>query len=437
MLVDRLTGSTAAEIVDAVRAAIADGGLAPGETLPTMRAAAEHLGVNRNTVAAAYAQLAAIGAVESHGRRGTVVAAAAELPGEGRASREGAVNLADGNPDPLLLPPLPPLAADAQPVLYGAPPVHPRLEAIARAQVSGSLPDGHRITVAGGAVDAIERLLSSALVRGEAVAVEDPGFLSHAGILRLHGLRPIGVAIDAEGPRPDALREALRSGAQAVILTPRAQNPTGSSISAERAELLRAELAAHPDVLVVEDDHYAGLAGAPYARSTPPGARRWALVRSVSKSLGPDLRVAMVHCDDETGALLDARGGHAVWVSHLLQRAVAAVLEAPGTQELLRAAREAYAERARMLTDALAVHGIAAAPHHDGVNVWLPLDGDEDAVVTALAASGWTVRRGADFVTGGGAGGGSGAAVRVTISTMTAERAQRFAAALAEALAAR
>src|SRR5699024_289680 len=115
------------------------------------------------------------------------------------------------------------------------------------------------LTLTSGAVDAIERLLAQALVRDDAVALEDPCFLASLQTVRLAGYRPLPVPVDAEGMTPTGLRAALEAGARAVVITPRAQNPTGASLGAERAEALRAVLADHPFVLVVLDDHFSFL----------------------------------------------------------------------------------------------------------------------------------------------------------------------------------
>jgi GntR family transcriptional regulator len=62
------------QIVDQVRLAAATGRLAPGEALPSVRAAAEKLLVNPNTVAKAYGELAREGIIEGQQGRGMFVA---------------------------------------------------------------------------------------------------------------------------------------------------------------------------------------------------------------------------------------------------------------------------------------------------------------------------------------------------------------------------
>src|SRR5690606_21591957 len=117
-------------------------------------------------------------------------------------------------------------------------------------------PTDFRLTVTSGAVDAVERLLAQALTRDDAVALEDPCWLAGIQTARLGGYRPVPVPVDEEGMTVDGLRAALAEGVRAVVCTPRAQNPTGVSLSAERAADLRAVLADHPYVLVIEDDHF-------------------------------------------------------------------------------------------------------------------------------------------------------------------------------------
>ncbi len=102
----RIEGASAAEIVGSVRSLVARGVLEDGSLLPPVRVLADQLSLNRNTVAAAYSQLAERGVVEGRGRGGTVVASPARLHGEGSSSAVPAVDLAGGNPDPALVPDL-------------------------------------------------------------------------------------------------------------------------------------------------------------------------------------------------------------------------------------------------------------------------------------------------------------------------------------------
>lgn len=423
-----ITGDTAASIADSVRGLIARGRLRPGDVLPPVRGLAARQGVNRNTVAAAYAALAAAGVVETRRRGGTVVRDVVPVPGEGAPAPGNTVNLADGNPDPALLPPLPGLRGYTA-VLYGAPGIDEGLSRWAAEHLFPDTGSSGTLVLTHGAVDAVERVLGAHLTRGDAVAVEDPCFLSSIGTFRLNGYRALPVPMDARGMTREGLRAALEAGARAVVCTPRAHNPTGASLTGQRARELRALLAAHPEVLVIEDDHFSALARTPYRRITPAGAPRWALVRSVSKFLGPDLRLGLTVCDPDTAARLQARLAAATWVSHLLQHLVAGVLADPATPARLEHASQVYAHRRALLTDALDARSLPWLAGPDGLNVWIPLaDVPEAAVVEDLAVHGWAVRPGSLFTMT------HRSAIRVTTSTLTPEHADAFAARLSTTL---
>lgn len=450
-----MRGRTAAEIAASVRDLVDSGALASHAELPTVRALAEDLGVNRNTVAAAYALLVQAGVAETAGRRGTRIAGIPEVPhelapptfrrreaenGSGPARRggpreraEALVDLVSGNPDPVLLPDLrTALAAGGYgPVLYGAAPVDPGLLGWAREELSPVLPPVHGFVVTHGAVDAIERVLAAHLTRGDAVAVEDPCFLASIGVLKVQGYRVVPVAVDGRGMTPSSLAAALRSGARAVVCTPRAHNPTGASVPAERAAELGAVLAEHPHVLVVEDDHFSGVATTGYHRITPPQCPRWAVVRSVSKFLGPDLRLAVVAADPDTVRRLETRlAAGATWVSRLLQSIAHGLLTDPAVQTRLAEVAATYRQRRHFLLDALRDRGFNVATNEtDGLNVWVPLDRPAGPVIAHLAACGWSVSDGATYALTAAVP----PAVRVTVATMTADRAGAFADSLAEA----
>jgi DNA-binding transcriptional MocR family regulator len=428
-----IEGASAAEIVASVRSLVAGGGLQDGTVLPPVRVLAGRLGVNRNTVAAAYRQLAERGVVEGRGRAGTVVASVEPLRGEG-APPAPAVDLAGGNPDPDLLPDLRGALSRAAyaPPLYGASPVLPALRDRGEELFAGDVEGPCRLSVTHGALDAIERLLGSALVRGDAVAVEDPGYLASTGIVTAMGFRPVGVRLDQHGIDPVSLGAALRRGVRAVVCTSRAQNPTGASIDRERAAALRRALTAFPDVFVIEDDHFSLVAASAYEQVRSPRTARWALVRSMAKILGPDLRVALVASDSKTAERLRGRLAAGVnWVSHLLQATAAELLGDPDTSSRLAQARAAYARRSARLEVELRRHGIPSAAPSGGLNVWVPLARDEALVVGELARRGWQVRPGSAYAVDPAQ---AQPALRVTTAAMPADEAKRFAQALAGVL---
>lgn len=397
----RITGSTASEIVDSVRALRERGILSPGDVLPSVRELAAALGINRNTATAAYQQLAQAGLVLSRGRAGTMIAGPTRSAQEGYAPDTVLRDVGTGNPDPALIPdPTAALAAVAgRPVLYGEPVIDADLEQWAQRWVAQDLPGlTPHVTVTSGAVDAVERLLAQALTRDDAVALEDPCFLASIHTVRLGGYRAVAVPVDDEGMTVAGLQAALDAGIRAIICTPRAQNPTGVNLTPRRARALREVLAAHPYVLIIEDDHFSMLSQHPYESLIGPAHERYALVRSVSKFLGPDMCLAIAATDATTAERLALRlSPGTTWVSHLLQRLTHAQLTDPAVQRAIAAAGAHYAARNAAFIARLAEHGLAAASG-DGLNLWVTLPLPARTVMEKLMRRGWLARGGDEFV---------------------------------------
>ncbi len=420
----------AAEIAAGIEAGLREGELAPGQRLPAVRSLASELALSPATVAAAYRLLRLRGLAHGDGRRGTHLAArpAITAPSGAGPLPAGIINVRDGNPDPALLPPLgPALAADdPEPVLYGAPPALAPLVALAGEQFLTDGITGGQIGVGGGALDVVERTLQAHLRPGDRVAVEDPGYPGVLDLVAALGLVAVPVAVDHAGPVPAAVAAATRAGLAALVVTPRAHNPTGAALTAERAGELRTVLRDLPQVLVIEDDHAGPVAGAPY-RSLAGCTDRWAVVRSVSKWLGPDLRVALFCADEVTAARVEGRQRlGAGWVSGILQQVVAARWAAPDTPALLERATATYAARRGALVDALAARGIETrAP--SGLNVWIPVPA-EQAVLAALWEGGYAGTAGERFRMM------SGPAVRITTARLDPAEAPAIAELVAGAM---
>ncbi|MGI8622608.1 MAG: aminotransferase class I/II-fold pyridoxal phosphate-dependent enzyme, partial [Solirubrobacteraceae bacterium] len=308
----------------------------------------------------------------------------------------------------------------------GEPPFRPVLLSPPPAALRADGVDSEHLCVVNGGLDGIERVLGAHLAGGDAVAVEDPGFSAVGDVVRALGLVALPVSIDECGMLPAALRAALRDGARAVVVTPRGQNPTGAALDARRAHELRTELDPAPAALLVEDDHLGPVAGVP-ARTLSAARRRWSVVRSTSKWLGPDLRLAVLAGDDTTVRRVEGRQAVGPgWVSTLAQRAVSALWDDEETLALADQAATVYAGRRRALIVALAEHGLAAAAP-SGLNVWVPVP-DEELAVSGLLAAGWAVSAGARFRLR------SQPAIRITTATLEPVEAARVAADLAAVL---
>lgn len=444
-----ITGQSASDIADSVRTLIDRGHLRPGDLLPPVRTLARDLGVNRNTTVAAYRLLATSGLVVGQGRAGTRVADLSPGPQDGYAT-DGAddasaevVDLASGNPLPALIPDVRPAltAAAGHTVLYGEPVIDAGLARWARDWFAPDVPGAaeaagaFELSVTSGAVDAIERLLAQSLMRDDAVGLEDPCFLASQQTVRLGGYRTVPIAVDERGMTPAGLRAALEAGVRAVVCTPRAQNPTGASIDAERAQQLREVLADYPYVLVIEDDYYSLLSRVPFESIVGPEHQRWALVRSLSKFIGPDICVALVASDRETAARLALRlSPGTTWVSHLLQRIALAQLTDASARALIERAAGVYADNNAAFVRALAERGVdvgvgstgaGAVRAGDGISVWVPVKAPATEVAARLARHGWTVRPGDEF--GLTEDGIASRHVRVTVHELSESQVEAFA----------
>ncbi|MFJ6296089.1 aminotransferase class I/II-fold pyridoxal phosphate-dependent enzyme [Streptomyces griseoviridis] len=414
----RIVGRRAADIAADVERAVGAGELEPGQLLPPMRELAVELGVNPNTVASAYRTLRERGVIETDGRRGSRVRAKPATTGreyDRLDVPEGVRDMADGNPDPALLPSLARAFAaageesDRDPVRYGDTLVEPELARIARADLDADGVPAGPLTVTSGSLDAIERVLGAHLRPGDTVAVEDPGWGGLLDLVPALGLRTAPVGVDDDGPLPDDVRRALDAGARALIVTDRAQNPTGAAVSAPRARALRAVLREHPEVLLIEDDHGHGIVDLP-VHPLAGTTGRWVFVRSVAKAYGPDLRLAVLTGDPVT--VDRVAGRHRLgpgWVSRVLQRAVVR-LWSDGALDT-QAVAAAYGDRRALLIAALAERGVAAHGR-SGLNVWIPVP-DETAAVARLLHGGWSVAPGARFRMNAPPG------IRVTVATLT------------------
>jgi DNA-binding transcriptional MocR family regulator len=425
-----IAGAGAESIATNVEEAISQGTLAPGDALPPIRDLAGQLRVNANTVAAAYRLLRDRGAVETAGRRGTRVRdRPATTPRSllGFDVPAGARDLSTGNPDPALLPIASARVPQARPLLYGEPAMSPGLVDHTRAALSADGVPADHLAVISGALDGIERALTAHLRPGDRVAVEDPGWANLLDLLAALGLSAEPVQVDDEGPLVADMARALGRGARALVVTTRAQNPTGAALSADRAGALRGLLAGRPDdLLLVEDDHCAGISGAPL-HTLAGSTRHWAFVRSASKAYGPDLRLAIMAGDRRTvervrGRLRLGPG----WVSHLLQDLAVSLWSDDAATRLIGEAEVRYTSSRVRLCAALAERGVPAHGR-SGLNVWIPVP-DETVAITRLLNVGWAAAPGTRFRIRTAPG------IRVTIADLTDDEIDPLADAVTEAV---
>ncbi|MER7917672.1 MULTISPECIES: PLP-dependent aminotransferase family protein [unclassified Streptomyces] len=391
-------------LTDALREAVRTGRLAPGTRLPSSRSLAADLGVARNTVGEAYADLVAEGWLTARQGSGTRVAERAVVPPSGPARRprvpaRPAHNLVPGTPD-LAAFPRAEWARAARRALTAAPNEalgygDPRGRVELRTALAGYLArvrgvrcDPDDLVVTAGFSHAL-RLLGPVLrARGvRSVAVESYGLDVYWGLLQAAGLATPALPWDELGTDPGPL-----TSKGAVLLTPAHQFPMGLPLHPDRRAAV-VDWARRTDSLVLEDDYDGEFR---YDRQ-PVGALqgldpdRVVYLGTASKSLAPGIRLGwMVLPPALTPEVLTAKG-HADTVGVLEQLTLAEFLTSGAYDRQVRAARSRYRRRRDALAAAVAerapgvrVTGVAAGLH---ALLRLP-PGTESSVVQAAAWQG-------------------------------------------------
>ncbi|MBV1945591.1 PLP-dependent aminotransferase family protein [Streptomyces sp. BV129] len=393
-------------LTDALRDAVRTGRLAPGTRLPSSRTLAADLGMARNTVAEAYADLVAEGWLTARQGSGTRVADRAVTP----AGAEGAPvrRRPPGRPTHSLVPGTPDLAAfprtewlkaarralTAAPndaLGYGDPRGRPELRtAVAGylARVRGVRTDPGSVLITAGFSHAL-RLLGTVL-RGRGartVAVESYGLDVHHDLLARANLTTTALPYDQLGTDTGALRSE-----GAVLLTPAHQFPMGTPLHPDRRAAV-VDWARRTGGLILEDDYDGEFR---YDRQ-PVGALQGldpghvVYLGTASKSLAPGLRLGWMVVPPALMAELVAAKGHSDTVGVLDQLTLAEFLTSGAYDRHVRAARQRYRRRRDALAAAVAdrapevtVTGIAAGLH---AVLRLP-PGTEQAVVRAAVWQG-------------------------------------------------
>ena len=410
-LTSTISDRSARGIAGALGRMITSGELAIGTRLPTVRQLSRSLGVSPTTVGEAWKALAEIGAIETLGRNGSYVrqptgpggprryrqiSAAGTMPGQ------SFLDLSTGTPDSRLLPDLGEALARVSgrslTNSYLDQPVLPSLEEALR-QRWPFIPE--EITVVDGAMDALDRLARLVLRLGDRVIVEHPTFPPLLDLLEQIGVEVIGVDLDEEGLEITGFRSALERGPAALFLQPRAQNPTGVTMSKRRAAELAACISAQSQtetaLVIIEDDHSGDIASGDLHSLGTFLPAQTVHIRSFSKSHGPDLRLAAVGGAGQVIAgVANRRLLGPGWSSRILQAVLVELLDDQRTLETLQRARLEYASRRRRVVDILHERGLSTSGT-DGINLWVAVDNERDASMS-LATRGIGAAPGEPFL---------------------------------------
>jgi GntR family transcriptional regulator / MocR family aminotransferase len=394
----------------ALREAVRSGRLSAGTPLPSSRALAGDLGLARNTVADAYAQLVAEGWLDARHGSGTWVAErAARVPrarpaGDRAAPAPVRHDLRPGLPDVSAFPRAAWLAA-ARRALTAAPardligyasprgllPLRQALaEYLARARGVVVTPD--RIVVCAGFAQGLELLCDLLRAAGKhTLAVEAYGHEAHRRIAAAAGMRLAPVPVDDHGALlADGAGLPARTGA--ALLTPAHQYPLGVVMAPDRRRDA-VDWAASGDGLIIEDDYDGEFR---YDRQAVGALQALApehvvYAGTASKSLVPGLRLGWLALPERlAGQVAEIKSDTGRFSSSLDQLTLADFITSGGYDRQVRSARIAYRQRRDRLVRALhrqvpgvTVTGISAGLH---VLVRLP-DGVSEADVIARAGA--------------------------------------------------
>ena len=402
-IVEHCAGRTSKDIAASIGMLVSRGDLQPGDQLPTVRSLADQLQVSSSTVADAWRLLTHHGVITTARRNGTTVRAArADMSGRfwkvPANTSSGTLDLSTGTPDTELLPSLVPvvsrLSTDITITSYIDRPVLAELEDALHERWPFA---AEAITVLDGALDALDRLITATVSFGDTVVVEDPTFPPILDMLERAGVHICGVPMDHEGIQLASLRDALGQAPKLAILQPLAQNPTGISMTPERAAAV-ADLfrTISPETWIIEDNHIGDLDPGVSVTLGSYLPDRVVHVHSFSKSHGPDLRIAAVGgAEAPINEVIDRRRLGPSWTSRLIQSVLLALISSNEVIETVGNAAEAYATRRATLVNGLAA-GDVDVGEPEGLNLWVPVADGQRAVV-ALALDGIGVAAGAPF----------------------------------------
>lgn len=410
--------SLTGQLYEELRGAITSGRLRPGDQLVPSRQLAGQLGVSRHTVTTAYGRLVAEGYAEGHAGGGSVVAPVrAALPGARtpavlRPNRRFAdwepyfgtpvslyrFDLRPGSPDPALFPAAQwarrvaaAVAAERRPE-YGDPAGEIGLRraiagwvARSRSVVAGQ----DTVLITCGAQHAVDLIARVLLEPGDTVAVEEPGYLPVVRLFRALGAKVAGVPVDDQG----LVVDLLPSSARIAYVTPSHQFPLGMTMSMSRRRALL-QWAERCDAAVIEDDYdtefrYVDRPLEPLQRLDTAG--RVAYVGSLSKTFSPSVRLGFAVVPRTLAAPIAALRQVIDWhPPTAMQTALAGFIGEGLLDKHIRRSRRVYAERHRILTQALSgpMSGhLAAQPSYAGLHVAALLrDGLHDDEVQLAAA---------------------------------------------------
>ncbi len=391
LIESRLRARTSRGVADAIRGAVVDGTIAPGDALPTVRFVAAALGLSSSAISNTWASLREEGLIETHRRGGSFIAQ------EGTASRSigrgedwQTVDFVSAHPYPEMQPDLHQAfnhsLRDSRTNSTRREFITDQLQAAARATWPFKAESWSTL---GGAGEAVVLAIEASAAHGSTIAIEEPATPVTIGTLRSIGYTVVGVQTDSHGPTPESLTRALIEDEAAVfVYQPNGSFSLNSTVTESRlAELAEILEAAPRTPWIIEEDAIGPLSTEhrTLGDRLPGNVVR---LRSYCRAYGLDLRTTVLGgARTVVDGTRDLRSHGTAVNSRILQNALAYLINDPSAEATVEKARHAFASRRELLARAFERRGFETASPDSQLLVWVKVD-DAQTPQLGLAAHG-------------------------------------------------
>ncbi|HJA47179.1 MAG TPA: PLP-dependent aminotransferase family protein [Candidatus Limosilactobacillus excrementigallinarum] len=244
--------------------------------------------------------------------------------------------------------------------------------------------DADNIAITTGSQQSIDLISKMFINRGDTILVEKPTYMSALDVFNTYGANIVGVEMDDEGLRMDALEQALKNHPEAKFLytVPTFQNPTGRTLPVDRRQRM-VELARQYDIVIIEDDPYGQLRFAgdpvPAVKSFDSDGRVFYL-STFSKTLTPGLRTGWVVADPAfIKHFTVIKQSADLHTDNVAQQVIAEFLADFNIDEHIAKIRQVYRQREQLMIEQIQKHfptGVKYTNPDGGLFIWVEIPGN-------------------------------------------------------------
>ena len=244
------------------------------------------------------------------------------------------------------------------------------------------------VLVTTGSEQALDLVGKAFVNPGDTVLVEQPTYLCALDVFKSYGAKFVGVAMDEQGMKMEALEDALKAHPETKLIytVPNFQNPTGRTMAVDRRKKL-AELAAKYDVYVLEDNPYGEIR---FAGTHVPAVKSFDetghvfYMSTFSKTLAPGFRLGWVVADEDVvNKLTVLKQSADLHTDNLAQYAVVEFLNNNDLDAHVKKISDLYGKRKQLMADGLKKYfpaGVKYTNPEGGMFLWVEVPGVDDTV---------------------------------------------------------